>query len=72
MGDRQDAWLRRDHFLAAIMLMIGGAARHGVAALHRLLVRGHRHAVRELRKQKEARRCDHRYDLAKHQSRAFP
>jgi hypothetical protein len=66
MGDRQNARRLRDHFLAAVVAMVGRAARHGPAALHRLLVSGHRHTVRELHQQKEARCRHQRCDLAKH------
>jgi len=41
--------LRGNHTLAAIVTLIGRVAGHGTAALHTLLVRGHRgQAVRKL------------------------
>jgi hypothetical protein len=53
VSDWQDAGgLGRNHPLAAIVSLIGRIARHGTAALHTLLVLGHRgHAVRELQAQ---------------------
>jgi hypothetical protein len=47
------------HILAAAVAMIGWRARHGMAALHTLLVQRHgRHAIAKLQKQQSACRHD--------------
>jgi hypothetical protein len=60
MSGRQDVRrLRGNHPLATIVTLIGRIAGHGTAALHALLVLGHRgHAVRKL----QAQQGEYRYD----------
>ena len=65
---RQQAWrLRGNHRLAAVVMLIGGCARHRAAALHALLVEGHRrHAVSELQEQHRDHRQDQECGFSNH------
>src|SRR5579863_8543312 len=70
MNDGQRDWsLRGDHVLAAIVRLVRRIAGHVVAALHRLLVKGHGIAVGEFQKQEHyADGHNEGWDLPKHQS----